>query len=150
MDKIEVCEAFSHPKKSVERKRLLIKLTDKGNFLKNMHVWETGEGEMIPKKRPAHNVLATDYLPCENCRATFSRKTLEQHAKTYMPTKERKKHPIQSRSACLLPVSNKVSNKFRLVLNGLQVNKIGMIMRQDSLITQFGSCSTNLEKTTNN
>jgi hypothetical protein len=140
---VDVSEALSHPKRSQRRKKLLGAISNRGNFLHNMKVLEKGTGVLVPKNRPrgSSSVSVSDYLPCETCKAFFSRKNLWKHVKACVPAEDRKKmkgRHVHSRSASLLPTSIAVSERFEVVLNRMKMDAVGMLVRQDALILDLG------------
>ncbi|XP_046373724.1 pollen-specific leucine-rich repeat extensin-like protein 1 [Haliotis rufescens] len=83
-DEIEIAAILSFPPKSAERKLKWQNIRNRGNFHHNTDVLVSGQGSIIPLKRPPadSNVSAWDYLPCENCFAFLHKKDLWRHANT--------------------------------------------------------------------
>ncbi|GFO00947.1 hypothetical protein PoB_002745200 [Plakobranchus ocellatus] len=72
----EVALALMLPKASKERKNKFSEILKRGDFAYNKKVMETKSGLIIPRKRPAKSVDATNYLPCSHCFGMYLRKDL--------------------------------------------------------------------------
>ena len=82
-DKSEVQEILLLPKQAKERRLLMQKLVNEGNFAHNIASIQQGTGEIVVGRRskiPAKNT--SDYVACSFCRKWQSKKNLWRHTKT--------------------------------------------------------------------
>ncbi|XP_039616182.1 uncharacterized protein LOC120533395 isoform X1 [Polypterus senegalus] len=77
----DIAKALSLPKKSKQRKRLLERLRNKGNFLHNSEVLRSGNGELKLKRKPKTKKGHTEYQHCLYCKGLFVRKELWRHVR---------------------------------------------------------------------
>lgn len=80
----EIAQAFLFPKHSKERKGLLEKLRNKGNYDHNQEVMMHQKGPLKVKRRPGRSssLLETEtYVYCAYCRGMFIRKELWRHTR---------------------------------------------------------------------
>ncbi|TKS64906.1 N-lysine methyltransferase KMT5A [Collichthys lucidus] len=61
-NKTDVAKAFSFPKGSKERKKLLEYIRNKGNYAHNATVMESGKGQLVPRKRPSKQAQGSDFM----------------------------------------------------------------------------------------
>ncbi|XP_048830876.1 uncharacterized protein LOC125725220 isoform X8 [Brienomyrus brachyistius] len=81
LTEVEVAEALSFPKRSKERKRLLEKIRNKGNYRHNSNVLEKGNGLLKVKRRPNKDCDSKQFVHCMYCKAMFGRKELWRHVR---------------------------------------------------------------------
>ena len=140
---IDVASALAFPKKSSERRSRLDDLRNRGNYAHNIEAIKTGEGAIIPYRRPAKDEDTTTYTPCSHCLAFFKKEDLWKHVK-HCPKNQKKgmhvpPHGHQQASAALLPVADTASAKFKCtILDTMALDQIALTARTDALITTFG------------
>jgi hypothetical protein len=136
-------QAFSLPKKSTERKLLLMKLTNDGDYAHNTEVLKNGKGVIVPYRRPAEEVDYKEYLPCDYCHGFFKRCRLWEHRRNCPlkgPTKQFGQHRIQSQCAMLLPCVQNVSLYMKEnILQKMQHDEISLAAKNDALIVGYGA-----------
>ena len=135
----EVCQL---PKKSQERKHLLEKIRNMGDFKHNCTVRSTGVGEIIPWRSPPVPVPASEYVPCPDCYAFFQRSHLWRHHKdcTFC-TRASRKHPFRSvvvEAELLLPTPSEMSAGLKEVIAAMRPDQYSLIMRNDITIVKYG------------
>ncbi|KAK7475438.1 hypothetical protein BaRGS_00033319, partial [Batillaria attramentaria] len=136
----EVCNILSKPKQSKERKLMLERIRNIGNFQHNCAVLKANEGILIPWRSPSEEVDPHDYIPCEFCLGFFLKKELWRHEENCKFRSTAKKgRKVISRSEGLLPSSTKCSRGLEEnVLQRMASDGITLVAKTDSLITQFG------------
>ncbi|XP_067381100.1 uncharacterized protein [Channa argus] len=80
----DIAAAFLLPKHSQERKRLLEKLRNKGNYQHNQEVMDNRSGPLKLKRRPRKfdiEISTKAYVHCAYCKGMFIRKELWRHTK---------------------------------------------------------------------
>ncbi len=77
--KLEVAQALSLPVHSKERKAMLQKLRNKGNFQHNTDVLQCGEGALKIKRAPKRKCDSKQFVHCMYCRGMFVRRDLWRH-----------------------------------------------------------------------
>ncbi|XP_037332072.2 uncharacterized protein LOC119220279 [Pungitius pungitius] len=77
----EIVKAFSLPKHSKERKRLVEKMRNKGNLRHNTAVLQAGTGPLKVKRKPKGKALAGKFLDCMYCQGMYIHKELWRHAR---------------------------------------------------------------------
>ncbi|XP_070576783.1 uncharacterized protein [Ptychodera flava] len=146
-EEIKVCQAFSFPKGSKQRRLHLKRLMNRGNHAHNCKVLEKGSGNIVVRKRPTYEAAVYDYLPCTHCLAYFVRGDVSKHEKVcpFRPVKDeegsasKSYRRLQGKSALLLPVGKDASIGLREnVLARMNVDAVSMVVRGDRLIKQFG------------
>lgn len=134
--------ALAYDKGSKNRKQAWKNITNQGDFAHNLRVYEKGEGEIIPCKRPRIVTQGTQYVQCKECKGTYLRSSLWRHVKAAHPNKKgqnQMKIPHQVESASLLPVSSVVKQEFReKVLDKMANDAISIVVRTDNDILTFG------------
>lgn len=73
-------------KRSAQRRLMIQKLVNEGNFKHNISVLKDGNGQLVVGRRCAY-VSASDYTACEFCKKFQSKKNLWRHTKTCMARK---------------------------------------------------------------
>jgi hypothetical protein len=100
-------------KKSKERKFLLEKVRNLGDYAHNCEVWRKGEGEIIPWRCPPEPVDVKEYLSCPDCFASFQRTQLWRHHKVCKACtrhcKEFKYRNLCAEASLLLPSSEETN-----------------------------------------
>lgn len=79
-DEPEVKKFTALPKKTLERRKIIAVIREKGNFLFNSQT-EYNDGELIVSRRPSNKLdrTARDFRACANCKAFFSINSLRMH-----------------------------------------------------------------------
>ncbi|XP_050516234.1 uncharacterized protein LOC126891100 [Diabrotica virgifera virgifera] len=125
---LDVIQLNSKPVNSLERKRLLAKLRNKGIYLKH-----EDDG---PRKVRRSTVLGRSSLPCDNCLGYFSSKLLYRHRKKCSG----KSGPAQSIGQNVLASHIKVDERLkREIFPRMRADKISLEAKTDALICAFGS-----------
>ncbi|XP_073716136.1 uncharacterized protein [Misgurnus anguillicaudatus] len=77
----EVARALALPKHSKERKQLLDKLRNQGNYEHNTDVLTSGTGLLKIRRKPKKKFSSKDYVHCMYCHAMFLRRDLWRHVR---------------------------------------------------------------------
>ncbi|XP_053301945.1 uncharacterized protein LOC128460698 isoform X3 [Pleuronectes platessa] len=77
----EIVHAFSLPEHSKERKKLIEKMRNKGNFRHNATVLQEGTGQLKVKKKTKAKVVAGNFIHCMYCQGMYIRKELWRHVR---------------------------------------------------------------------
>lgn len=140
----DVAYAFSFPLRSKERKTLLEQLRNKGDFKHNTEVLEKGRGQIVTWKQPSEKASVKDYLPCPYCFGMFRKKDLWRHQSSCKTKKSCMKSEtkstrgrVQSRAACLLPISASPDG-CQSIINNMRQDDVSFHIRRDSLICKYG------------
>ena len=137
----EVVEINRLPLQSKDRKDLLLKLRNAGDYNHNFDILKKGSGTLVTFSRKEEaNHLPTDYLPCEDCLAFFTKETLWKHRKNCVFRKgDNSKRKIHSAALFMLPVTQTTSKGLKeQVLKKMAPDDISLIVRNDSLILKVG------------
>ncbi|ESO97595.1 hypothetical protein LOTGIDRAFT_228230 [Lottia gigantea] len=83
-DEARIKEVIDEPIHSMNRKLILLKLQNEGNYQHNVEVLKKGKGTLIVKRRPdaKNSNNAIDYVPCEFCLAFIKDDSLWIHSKS--------------------------------------------------------------------
>lgn len=141
----DVAYAFSFPLGSKQRKSLLEQLRNKGDFKHNRKVLEKGKGQIVTWKQPSEQASIKDYLPCPYCFGMFKKNDLWRHQSSCRTKKacaadenvKNRRGRVQSRAACLLPISAS-SDGCQAVINNMRQDDVAFHIRKDSLICNYG------------
>ncbi len=77
----EIVHVFSLPEHSKERKILLEKMRNKGNFRHNTTVLQGGTGPLKVKRKPKAEARAGKFIHCMHCQGMYIRKELWRHVR---------------------------------------------------------------------
>nr|CAI5858800.1 unnamed protein product [Callosobruchus analis] len=125
---IDVIKLRSLPLQSLERKRLLTRLRNKGNYLKTAND--------VQRRVRRSQIPGTSALPCANCLGFFSSKLLYRHRQRCTG----KKGPAQSEGQNALIRHIKVDERLRKeVFPRMRPDKISLEAKSDRLICAFGA-----------
>ncbi|XP_072046466.1 uncharacterized protein [Amphiura filiformis] len=150
-DEIDVQRALSFPKNSKERRFELDKIRYTGNYFHNIGVYEQGQGQIIPWRRPPASEVrfftADDYLPCPHCLAFFLRWDLWRHAKHCQHKKAEEiddedsvNRRLQELSVMLLPPPKGASQGMKdVIARSKSKDDIFLAAKNDALIMKMGS-----------
>ncbi|XP_032382955.1 uncharacterized protein LOC116696235 [Etheostoma spectabile] len=141
--KSDVAKALSFPKASKERKKHLDYIRNRGNFVHNAAVMESGKGELIPFKRPPKEAQGHDFMHCAYCQGLFSRKILWRHMRSCrlkpgsVPLKPGKNR-VQSMCTYTGPVPSHISKQLWKVISVMNSDPITDIIKNDHVIIEIG------------
>ncbi len=143
----DIAEAFSFPKKSKERQRLLEKLRNKGNYEHNQEVLRNHGGQLKLKRRPARSKVAVDtktHVHCAYCKGMFIRKELWRHLRR-CPSKTVSETKAVGKSKVLVLADvaeatycQAISAGVWKVLGNMRQDEVASVVRNDFLILQLG------------
>ncbi|XP_020317697.2 uncharacterized protein LOC109871285 isoform X2 [Oncorhynchus kisutch] len=141
-----VAHAISFPKLSKIRSLLLDQLRNKGNYLHNLEVLQSGDGEIVTKKRPSYNgVSVRDYLPCQHCLAFFNKIDLWKHEGSCKARKGQdekrggKRVRVQAASSRLLPLPVYSTGGCEEIIHNMNQDDIQCHIKNDPLICKYGN-----------
>lgn len=143
IDKMDVAKALSLPKSSMERKKLLDYIRNRGNYAHNAAVMELGKGELVPCKRPPKEAQGNYFMHCAYCQGLFTRKVLWRHMRSCklkpgsVPPKPGKNR-VQSMCTYTGPVPLHVSKQMWGVIGAMIPDPITDIIKNDHVITDVG------------
>ncbi|XP_030251292.1 uncharacterized protein LOC115568284 isoform X4 [Sparus aurata] len=142
----DIAEAFLLPKNSKERKRLLEKLRNRGNYEHNQEVIRNQGGTLKVKRRQGPSKISVDakmYVHCTYCKGLFVRKELWRHSrrcpsKTVSETEANVKSKVLAladiaESTC----SQAISIGVWKILGKMRQDEIASVVRNDFLILQL-------------
>ncbi|KAF3856684.1 hypothetical protein F7725_017407 [Dissostichus mawsoni] len=78
---VDVAQALALPKDSKERKKMLNKLRNKGNYKHNKEVLTSGAGLLKLRRKSKKEYESKDYVHCMYCQALYLRKDLWRHVR---------------------------------------------------------------------
>lgn len=143
----DIAEAFSFPKNSKERKRLLEKLRNKGNYEHNQEVMRKHDGQLKLKRRPGPSkisVNAKTHVHCAYCKGLFIRKELWRHSHRCPSKMVSETEAISKTKALVLAdiaestYSQAVSPGVWKILGKMRDDEVASVVRNDFLILQLG------------
>lgn len=140
-NKMDVAKAFSFPKGSKERKKLLEYIRNKGNFAHNATVIESGKGQLVPRKRPSKQSQGSDFMHFAYCQGLFTGTFLWRHMKICQlkpgPIKTKPgKNRVQALCAYTGPVPSHISRQ--AVIISMNVDPVTEIIKNDHVIIEYG------------
>ncbi|XP_039978355.1 LOW QUALITY PROTEIN: uncharacterized protein LOC120786776 [Xiphias gladius] len=146
-EEADIAEVFALRLNSKERKRLLEKLRNRGNYKHNQEVLKTHSGELKVRRRKAHmSNTAKTFAPCIYCKGMYSRKDIWQHIQR-CSSKKFSKSPTGGKTKILTLVAaagstdpQEISSEVRKILKNLKKDEIGSVVRSDSYILQLAQC----------
>ena len=142
MDASYVKEVLMLPKRSCDRKHLLEKIRNLGDFKHNCAVHSKGEGVIIPWRSPPSPVPASEYIPCPDCYAFFQETHLWRHHKecTFCTHPDRKHafKSLKTEAELLLPSTENMSAALTDVMTTARRDNFSIIMKNDSTIVKYG------------
>ncbi|XP_061774235.1 uncharacterized protein LOC133564121 isoform X2 [Nerophis ophidion] len=140
---LEVAKALSFPKSSMERRKQLEYIRNKGNYAHNAAIMESGKGELVPFKRPHKETKGNDFMHCAYCQGLFTRKVLWRHMRScrFKPasvTQKPGKNRVQSMCTYTGPVPSSISKQLWGVISAMIPDPITEIIKDDLVITDVG------------
>ncbi|KAK1879579.1 Phosphoribosylformylglycinamidine synthase subunit PurQ [Dissostichus eleginoides] len=142
-DKADVAKALSFPKRSKERRHQLDYIRNRGNYAHNAAVMESGNGELVPFKRPTQQAKGNEFIPCKYCLGLFNRKVLWRHIRTCKRkpksvAQKPGKNRVQSMCTYTGPVPAQISKQLWGVICSMNTDPITNIIKSDHVITDLG------------
>ncbi|KAJ8965373.1 hypothetical protein NQ314_004185 [Rhamnusium bicolor] len=126
---LDIIKLSSMSAKSLQRRRLLAQLRNKGNFLKTSN--------NCPRRVRQSQIPGTPVLPCDNCLGFFSSKLLYRHRKN---CGEKRSGRAQSEGQTTLIRNFRTDERLkREVFPRMRADKISLEAKADSLICSFGA-----------
>ncbi|MEQ2186061.1 hypothetical protein GOODEAATRI_024742, partial [Goodea atripinnis] len=147
----EIAEAFALRRNSKERKKLLDKLRNRGNYNHNQEVLKTRKGKLKLRRR-TNMSTAENSATCIYCKALFSRKILWRHL---LKCPSRISAPLEGRTQILALVASGLtdpenkSSGVRKVLKKLKDDETRSFVLQDPYILRLACCLYYLNKAKN-
>ncbi|XP_054637986.1 uncharacterized protein LOC129185220 isoform X2 [Dunckerocampus dactyliophorus] len=145
-DEPDIAEAFLHPNNSKERKKLLEKLRNKGNYEHNQEVPTNNEGFLKVKRRSKQSkdsVNTKTFVHCAYCRGMFIRKELWRHSRR-CPFKTVSESEATAKATCLdradiaeSTCAQAISPGVWKVLKNMRQDEVASVVRNDFLILQL-------------
>lgn len=138
----EVKKFLKLPKGDPERMKLIGVLRKKGNFIFNTDK-SLNDGELIVSRRPANANAksASEYKPCANCRAFFSKRSLRSHYRKCTGKKSEHRREVLLLSK---GISNKIHSRASEVVKTtlfppLREDEVTNVVRYDELIILYAN-----------
>ncbi|KAJ8929592.1 hypothetical protein NQ314_017699 [Rhamnusium bicolor] len=126
---LDIIKLSSMSAKSLQGRRLLAQLRNKGNFLKTANI--------CPRRVRQSQIPGTPVLPCDNCLGFFSSKLLYRHRKN---CGEKRSGRAQSEGQTTLIRNFRTDERLkREVFPRMRADKISLEAKADSLICSFGA-----------
>ncbi|MED6284205.1 hypothetical protein CHARACLAT_016922, partial [Characodon lateralis] len=147
----EIAEAFALRRNSKERKKLLDKLRNRGNYNHNQEVLKTRKGKLKLRRR-TNMSTAENSATCIYCKALFSRKILWRHL---LKCPSRISAPLEGRTQILALVASGLtdpenkSSGVRKVLKKLKDDETRSFVLQDPYLLRLACCLYYLNKAKN-
>ncbi|XP_077436697.1 cytoplasmic protein NCK2a isoform X5 [Vanacampus margaritifer] len=139
----DVAQVLALPKGSKERKKMLDKLRNKGNFEHNKDVMQSGTGLLKIKRKPKNKYDPKEYVHCIYCQGMFLRRVLWRHVrKCSMKAEEESPGPGKTRVLTLARMSESVhsqpiSQGVWKLLSVMNDDDVAAIVRRDFCILQL-------------
>lgn len=135
-DEHEVAEILAQPSHS---QHLISRLRNQGNHKHNIEVLKSGQGKLIVAYRQSHEAEPKDYSPCPTCYAYLVTKEMWRHRCSLgKKDKSRKRVRVAQTSKMMLPSEKSINPVLQNLLASSRSDSIGMIMKNDPLILEFG------------
>ena len=127
------------------------RLTNRGNFLHNYRVMESGEGELIVGREANKEMTLREkidaYLPCAYCCVMYLKHDLWRHAKRcrFRTADNTTAHSIVGKSRMIVrgalnQDTANVDQKFRCdILEGMRSDEVTDVVMSDALILKYGA-----------
>ncbi|XP_054863090.1 uncharacterized protein LOC118469983 [Amphiprion ocellaris] len=141
----EIVHAFSLPEHSKERKILLEKMRNKGNFQHNTAVLQDGTGPLKVKRKPKVSDVTGKFIHCMYCQGLFIRKELWRHVRRCSCKPESEdldKEPGRTRVLGLAAAQEsascqQISSGVWKLLSVMKQDEVASVVRNDLSIIQF-------------
>lgn len=148
----EIAAAYLLPKHSKDRKRLLEKLRNKGNYEHNQEVIANKSGPLKVRRRPVRSEIklsAKTYVHCIYCKGLFVRKDLWRHTRR-CPSKSFPESKVTGKAKVLVladitesTFSQAISPEVWKILAKMKNDDVSSVARNDFLILQLSQCLYN-------
>ncbi|XP_073719998.1 uncharacterized protein [Misgurnus anguillicaudatus] len=142
----EIAAAFLLPKHSKDRKRLLEKLRNRGNYEHNQEVMANKSGPLKVRRRPGRSEIELStktYVHCIYCKGLFVRKELWRHTRR-CPSKICSESEATGKAKVLVladiaesTFSQAISPEVWKILGNMKNDDISSVVRNDFLILQL-------------
>ncbi|XP_042578512.1 uncharacterized protein LOC109065761 isoform X4 [Cyprinus carpio] len=145
----EIAAAFSLPKHSQDRKRLLEKLRNRGNYQHNQEVIERKRGPLKIRRRTGRSEIelsAKTFVHCVYCKGLFVRKELWRHTRrcpSKMSEATGKAKVLDLADIAESIFSQPISPDVWKILGKMKNDDISSVVRNDFLILQLSQCLYN-------
>ncbi|KAK7877383.1 hypothetical protein WMY93_031899, partial [Mugilogobius chulae] len=141
---VEVVQAFSLTDDK-ERKKMIEKLRNKGNFLHNQAVLQTGKGHLKVKRQTKVASLPGKFIHCMYCQGMFLRKELWRHVRRCpcKPDTESAEHKSGKTKVLSLAAGQEsalcqqISSGVWKLLSVMNQDEVTAVVRSDFCILQF-------------
>lgn len=141
----DIVHAFSLPKHSKERKLLLDKIRNKGNFRHNVEVLQGGTGPLKVKRNPKAITQARKFIHCMHCQGMYIRKELWRHVRRCPCKPENQdvnKEPGRTKILGLAVAhesafSQQISSGVWKLLSVMKQDEVASVVKNDLSIIQF-------------
>ena len=140
-DEVEVAEALAHPIGSRERRRLFLKIANKGNKNHNVEVLKKQDGILVPRRQPPNKQPVEAYRFCVHCDGLYLRKELFRHEKNCLFKKTNSTSTgrnIQSNALLLMPIPDDVSDEFWKIILEMKNDDVTAVVKKEPLIRKLG------------
>lgn len=142
-DKSDVAQALSLPKGSKERKRRLDHIRNRGNYAHNTSVMQSGDGAMVPFRRPPQEARGQDFMHCVYYQGLYLRKLLwrHMHACPFKPgsvVPGPGRNRVQSMCAYTGPVPATLNERLWTIVSSMSPDPISRIIKTEPAIIEFG------------
>ena len=127
---VDVARVLALPKHSEERKKMLDKLRNKGNYEHNTDVLKSGTGSLKLRRKPKKNYSSKDFVHCMYCQAMFLRRDLWRHARN-CPSKPVKDNAESGKTRVLTLATMSESARCQQISQG--VWKLLTVMKDDDI-----------------
>jgi hypothetical protein len=124
---------------------LLTKLRNRGSFIHNSEVLQTGKGELSVVYRPSHHLEAdeNDYVPCCHCLGSYRRYRLWRHVRSCTVARFQSScsegNLLRPVTAGELLLPSVLPPMFRRIVQGMKKDEKTIIIRNDSLLQKLAS-----------
>ncbi|KAF4114370.1 uncharacterized protein LOC131539370 isoform X2 [Onychostoma macrolepis] len=140
---MEIAAAFSLPKHSQDRKRLLEKLRNRGNYQHNQEVIERKRGPLKIRRRSGRSEIelrAKTFVHCVYCKGLYVRKELWRHTRrcpSNMSEATGKAKVLGLADIAESTFSQQISPALWKILGNMKNDDISSVVRNDFLILQL-------------
>ncbi|XP_055019964.1 uncharacterized protein LOC129411849 isoform X2 [Boleophthalmus pectinirostris] len=141
----EVLHVFSLPDHSKERKRLLERMRNKGNFRHYTAVLQGASGPVKVKRKPKTKEISGKFIHCMHCQGMFIRKELWRHVRkcpckpdNEITDKAPGRTKVLGVAGTLETVSShQISSGVWKLLTAMKQDEVASVVRNDLSIIQF-------------
>ncbi|XP_037831688.1 uncharacterized protein LOC108247922 isoform X3 [Kryptolebias marmoratus] len=135
----DIAKAFSFPVCSAERRKLLGKLRNKGNYQHNKEVLKTNVGVLKAKRRSVGDVTTAEkYTYCPHCKGLFKCLELWRH----IANCAKKLSESSTSEKVLEEAGHQVPPDVKKMLSSMSQDGIPLVIQNDSLLLQLATSFT--------